>query len=226
MPTVETVRWRADSPRSSCSRSTAPHTAASLASGSPIPMNTTLLTRRPPSRARRAARTTCSTISPVVRWRVKPACPVAQNPQPIAQPAWLETHTVARSGYSISTVSMRAPPSSSQRNLTVSPASLTDSVTGTSDAGKASATRARSAFGQVRHLLGRREVRVEPGPHLVGAVARDVGEQGAEGGAIDAVALERRHAGATSRVKARSVRWTGKPRCSYIVTAAVLPPST
>ena len=27
MPTVETVRWRADSPRSPCSRSTAPHTA-------------------------------------------------------------------------------------------------------------------------------------------------------------------------------------------------------
>jgi hypothetical protein len=75
-------------------------------------MNTTLLTRRPslivrsledslgspPWRARRAARTTCSTISPVVRWRVNPAWPVAQNPHAIAQPAWLETHTVARSG--------------------------------------------------------------------------------------------------------------------------------
>ena len=45
-----------------------------------------------------AARTTCSTISPVLRWRSKPACPVAQNPQAIAQPAWLETQTVARSG--------------------------------------------------------------------------------------------------------------------------------
>ena len=51
--------------------------------------------RRGPARA---ARTTCSTISPVVRWRSKPAWPVAQNPHAIAQPAWLDTHTVARSG--------------------------------------------------------------------------------------------------------------------------------
>ena len=60
-------------------------------------MNTTLDSRRPSSRARRPARTTCSTISPAVRWRSKPAWPVAQKPQPIAQPAWLDTHTVERS---------------------------------------------------------------------------------------------------------------------------------
>ena len=62
-----------------------------------MPMNTTLPSRRPSSRARRAARTTCSTISPVVRWRSKPAWPVAQKPQAMAQPAWVETHTVVRS---------------------------------------------------------------------------------------------------------------------------------
>ena len=97
MPTVDIVMCRADSPRSSWIRSIAAHTAASLASGSPMPMNTTLLSRRPAARARRAATTTCSTISPVVRWRSKPAWPVAQKPQPIAQPAWLDTQTVARS---------------------------------------------------------------------------------------------------------------------------------
>ena len=43
------------------------------------------------------ARTTCSTISPASRWRSKPAWPVAQNVQPIAQPACDDTHTVARS---------------------------------------------------------------------------------------------------------------------------------
>jgi hypothetical protein len=48
--------------------------------------------------AARLARTTCSTISPVVRWRVKPAWPVAQNEHAMAHPAWLEMHTVARSG--------------------------------------------------------------------------------------------------------------------------------
>jgi hypothetical protein len=73
-----------------------PH-VASLASGSPMPMNTTLDTRRSTLRARSVARTTCSTISPTVRWRVKPAWPVAQKPHAIAHPAWLETHTVARS---------------------------------------------------------------------------------------------------------------------------------
>ena len=96
-PTVEIVMWRADSPRSPWNRSTLGQTAARFAIGSPIPMNTMLLTRRPTSRARRDARTTCSTISPTVRWRVKPAWPVAQNPQAMAQPAWLLTHTVARS---------------------------------------------------------------------------------------------------------------------------------
>ncbi len=84
-----------------------PTPVSRLAIGSPMPMNTMLLTRRSRRRARCDARTTCSTISPTVRWRVKPACPVAQKPQPMAQPAWLLTHTVARSGYSISTVSTR-----------------------------------------------------------------------------------------------------------------------
>ncbi len=59
-------------------------------------MKTTLDSRR--GRAARRARTTCSTISPVVRWRVNPAWPVAQKEQAMAQPAWVDTHTVARSG--------------------------------------------------------------------------------------------------------------------------------
>ena len=61
-----------------------------------MPMNTTLDTRR--GRASRMAATTCSTISPADSWRVKPAWPVAQNPQAMAQPAWVDTQTVARSG--------------------------------------------------------------------------------------------------------------------------------
>jgi hypothetical protein len=62
-----------------------------------MPMKTTLPSRRPSSRARRAAHTICSTISPTVRWRSNPPCPVAQNPQAMAHPAWDETHTVVRS---------------------------------------------------------------------------------------------------------------------------------
>ena len=44
--------------------------------------------------ARPNAMTTCSTISPVVSWRVKPASPVAQNWQRMAHPAWEEMQTV------------------------------------------------------------------------------------------------------------------------------------
>ena len=59
-------------------------------------MKTTLESRR--GLASRIATATCSTISPWVRWRRKPACPVAQNWQAMAHPAWVETHTVTRSG--------------------------------------------------------------------------------------------------------------------------------
>jgi hypothetical protein len=77
-------------------RSMAGHTRSRLARGSPMPMNTTLETRRPVRRASAPARTTCSTISPVVRLRSNPAWPVAQKPHAMAQPAWLDTQTVVR----------------------------------------------------------------------------------------------------------------------------------
>ena len=68
-----------------------------------MPMNTTLDTRPGPpgisSRASaRAPATTCSTISAVDRFRVSPAWPVAQNGQPMPQPAWEDTHIVTRPG--------------------------------------------------------------------------------------------------------------------------------
>ena len=59
-------------------------------------MKTTFESRR--GLASRMATATCSTISPSLRWRWKPAWPVAQNWQAMAQPAWVETHTVTRSG--------------------------------------------------------------------------------------------------------------------------------
>lgn len=101
-----------------------------------MPMKTTLARRRCIARASRAAITTCSTISPTVSWRVKPAWPVAQKPQAIAQPAWLLTHTVTRSGYTIKTVSMRLPSCSSHRYFTVSPLSFSRRTTEVSDVGR------------------------------------------------------------------------------------------
>jgi hypothetical protein len=68
-----------------------------------MPMNTTLDTRPgppgiSPRASARAPATTCSTISAVDRFRVRPACPVAQNGQAIPQPAWEDTHMVTRPG--------------------------------------------------------------------------------------------------------------------------------
>ena len=89
--------------RGSLSRWMAPTTFLNVASGSPIPMKTMLLTRpgppgTSPRSSARAPATTCSTISAVDRLRVRPAWPVAQNGQFIPQPAWEDTHIVTRSG--------------------------------------------------------------------------------------------------------------------------------
>ena len=86
-----------------------------------MPMNTTLERRR--GLASRMATATCSTISPADMWRRKPACPVAQNWQAMAQPAWVETQTVTRSGYAMRTDSTRLPSASAHNHLVVSPPS-------------------------------------------------------------------------------------------------------
>ena len=66
-----------------------------------MPMNTTFVSRcgvDPGSfAASRRAHTTCAAISPDVRLLSSPIWPVAQKPQSIAHPTWLETHTVTRS---------------------------------------------------------------------------------------------------------------------------------
>jgi len=67
-----------------------------------MPMKTTLESRvGPPGNSpvaqARAEATICAVISPAVRLRVSPACPVAQNGQFIPHPAWEEMHTVVRS---------------------------------------------------------------------------------------------------------------------------------
>ena len=73
-------------------------------------MNTALDRRRGVDAGRaaasRLAQTACAAISPAVRLLRSPICPVAQNPHPIAHPVCVETHTVTRSRYPISTVSI------------------------------------------------------------------------------------------------------------------------
>ena len=95
-PTVETVMRRAEMPKSSCRRVTARPRRVVVGERLAHAHEHDVASPVAAMRARRAA--TCSTISPASRWRSKPAWPVAQNVQPIAQPACDDTQTVARSG--------------------------------------------------------------------------------------------------------------------------------
>ena len=87
--------------------------ASKLASGSPMPISTMLLTgwtsrsarcpsawalldrRLPGSRAPEWS--TWATISPADRLRARPPWPVAQKVQPMPQPTWVEMQAVRRS---------------------------------------------------------------------------------------------------------------------------------
>ena len=71
-PTVDMVMWRAPIPTSALSASCARSTLGTLSSGSPIPMNTTLVTRVPKCSS---SETTWSTISCGARLRAKPPYP-------------------------------------------------------------------------------------------------------------------------------------------------------
>jgi hypothetical protein len=118
-----------------------------------MPMNTTRDSRSgqpgsSPRAAMPANQTTWSTISAVDRLRVRPAWPVAQNGQAIPQPAWLDTQTVTRSWYPISTLSTSEPSCSRQRVLRVRPSSQDSSRTAVSRSGSSSpASRSRVAAG-------------------------------------------------------------------------------
>ena len=54
----------------------------------------TMLKRRSCRPSSRASTRTCPAISPAVRCRASPICPVRQNRQPIAHPTWVETQKV------------------------------------------------------------------------------------------------------------------------------------
>ena len=111
-----------------------------------MPMNTTLERRR--GRASRMATATCSTISPPLRWRWNPACPVAQNWHAMAHPAWVDTQTVTRSAYSMSTVSTWAPSASDHSHLVVNPLSAVRRETSLSAGDNAAPSDARNGAGR------------------------------------------------------------------------------
>ena len=68
--------------------------------------------------------------------------------QPMAQPAWLEMHSVVRRGYPISTASIEAPSGARKSHLRVVPASA-DCATSTVNGQSLSPISARIAPGRV-----------------------------------------------------------------------------
>ncbi len=152
-PTVETVTCRSPRPTAlgSVSRCSAPNVLRSFASGSPIPMNTTLVSRRGVVEGSRGAERlphrTWAAISPAVRLFCSPICPVAQNPHPIAHPDCVETQTVARSRYPMSTVSMTWRPPSRSRALRVAPRSASRSSSTSTSIGSSASRRSRRRLG-------------------------------------------------------------------------------
>ncbi len=86
-PEVETVTRRGESPgNTSVNERTARRTASRLSSGSPMPMKTTFVASSPDFAAASRATRNCRTISPAVRFRLKPMVAVAQNAQARVHP--------------------------------------------------------------------------------------------------------------------------------------------
>ena len=125
-----------------------------------MPISTTLVSRSGAASACPAR--TCPTISAVPRLRTSPMRAVAQNPQPMPQPAWLEMQRVrrsrapsGRSTWGIRTLSIAAgaragsdPAGSWNRSLRV-PSLARATVAGSSrPTSNSSASRRRSSFGR------------------------------------------------------------------------------
>ena len=119
-PEVEMVRCRAPRcrPHGEVMIDTAASRLSRFASGSPIPITTMWLIRSVAGR-RRASRSSCSRISPVVRLRTTPSMPLAQNTHPIAQPTCELMQTVRRSPSRSMTHSIRCRSWSSSKSFSV-----------------------------------------------------------------------------------------------------------
>mmetsp|Transcript_34580 Transcript_34580/g.107963 ORF Transcript_34580/g.107963 Transcript_34580/m.107963 type:complete len:283 (+) Transcript_34580:658-1506(+) len=159
-PTVDMVTGLAPRPKSSRSvvRSLAAATTPSwFSSGSPMPMKTTLWMSLRTVRASR----TCSRISPASRLRMRPNVPVAQNWQPMRQPAWDDRQSVAPGRIRIreqplnsssppwlmTTASTSTPSCSATSNFTVPSGERTDRRIEAVEAVKSSASQGSEARG-------------------------------------------------------------------------------
>src|SRR5574344_3137577 len=115
-PMVETVMRLGLQPKPSVevNRSNAGSTLSRLSMGSPIPMKTTLVKVSTAGMDRIWLR-----ISAVLRLALKPIRPVMQKAQPILQPTWDDTQSVALSASGIYTASIKPPFKAGNRYLMV-----------------------------------------------------------------------------------------------------------
>ena len=120
-------------------------TDGQLSSGSPMPMNTTLVGRSAGSR--RTISRTWPAISNGERLRRKPIRPVAQNEHRSAQPPWLEMQRVRRVPDGMRTDSIASPSARRQRNLRVPSEESCSTSAARRGMGKASSSSARSPSG-------------------------------------------------------------------------------
>src|SRR5205814_1459015 len=129
-------------------------TASQLSSGSPIPMNTTLVGAS--SGSSRITSRTWAAISAALKLRRNPIRPVAQNTQPNAHPTCDEMHSVRRLPSGISTDSTASPSPRSQRYFSVPSAERCRAESASRRSGNAAASAARSAAdkaGVLRELV-------------------------------------------------------------------------
>src|SRR5699024_6962021 len=114
----EMLRWEMLSP--SCADTSRKNltTLSKLSSGSPLPINTMLVTYlSPPPSAFTAS--TCPSISPDDRLRINPSRVLAQNLQPKRHPTCVDTQRVLPYLYFISTPSMILPSNRRYKNFSV-----------------------------------------------------------------------------------------------------------
>src|SRR3990172_11748616 len=107
-------------------------TLSKFASGSPLPIMTTLLTRRSPLGVAPRARFAIHSwpmISAVLRLRLKPCLPVEQNLQSSAQPACEEMHRVPLLASGMNTLSTALPLPASISHFRVPSAAVASEMT-------------------------------------------------------------------------------------------------
>ena len=132
---------------------------------------TTMWLSRSSSRRSDCSRSICSTISPVVRLRVRPSRPLAQNTQPMPQPTCVLMQMVRRISSRRSTHSIWPPSASVSSSFSVPSSACVCRAIVALHSVKSRASSSRSACDRfVISLKVSRPLLEQPLPHLADAI--------------------------------------------------------